>query len=648
VSYDDGCDVTASLDTIEVVVDTLPEVLIDGNEVICQGQTTILDAGDFPGGSFLWSTGEETQEITVSTADLFQVTVTDGNGCVGSGYAITTIQSLPEPQILGDFGFCQGDSTILDAGSGYDQYLWSSGESSQYDTIYGPGPVTVVVTDSNGCVGSDTETIEVFDLPVPFISGSLGICIGSATQLDAGGGYGSYIWSTGETSQTIYVDTVGTFQVTVTDINGCIGSASASTTAEGTIPEAPGPITGPTMELCDETGVVYHISPVPNAAFYVWTVPDGVTIVSGQGDTSIVVDIDNSFTYGNIVVAASNACGQSPSIDPTFISIYGSPDTPGLISGPTENICVQSSRTYSISSVAGATSYSWTVPIGAVITSGQGSPSITLLFGSDSGEVCVTPTNGCGSSGPSCLTVTVPEFTVDAGDCEFVYPGVPPINCVDLTAITSGGAPPFTYLWTTLLGDPIGTTEMITVCPTVNTSYIVAVTDTNGCIATDKVEVETIIATCKGDKVLVCHSGKTLCLKPNTAQNHLDHGDTLGSCDADPCGGGVPPRAPTMGSINLDPFDFHTYDSEIGQEGLHIYPNPTGDFINVDLEFLFGASVEIEIYHALLGLIKSINIDQCTADPVKIEVNGLSSGMYIVSVNKDDGYRLSKTLIITR
>lgn len=85
----------------------------------------------------------------------------------------------------------------------------------------------------------------------------------------------------------------------------------------------------------------------------------------------------------------------------------GSLNDPGSITGNT-SVCIGAAgETYSISAVTGATSYTWTVPSGATITAGQGTTSITVTFGTTSGNVCVTANNDCFSSNVSCSSITV-------------------------------------------------------------------------------------------------------------------------------------------------------------------------------------------------------------------------------------------------
>ncbi len=382
---------------------TLPLPSITGNLSFCPGSSTILDAGAGY-SSYLWSTGATTRTIAVSTAGGFSVTVTNAGGCTADTSVTTSLFTPPVPLISGAAGFCTGSSTTLTAAAGYASYLWSTGSTSSSITVNTAGTYTVTVTDNNGCSGSNSIVVAPFPSPTPVISGTLSFCGGTSTTLNAGPGYSSYLWSTGATTQTISVNTVATFTVTVTNANGCSASASATTTNTGSLPAVPGPISGPAIANCNTSGNVYFISAVPNTSHYVWTVPSGATIVSGQGSTTISVNFGASFQGGNIVVAASNACGQSPSIVPRQLFVQALANNPGAITGQESGLCGPTTKTYSIASVSMATSYTWSVPAGASIVSGQGTTSVSVLFstGFSFGNICVTANNACGSTVPSC------------------------------------------------------------------------------------------------------------------------------------------------------------------------------------------------------------------------------------------------------
>ena len=393
--------------SIVMTMATTPSPSITGNLSFCPGDSTILDAGAGY-SSYVWSvTNATTQSIKSLIDTTYTVTVTNASGCSATASATTTMYKAPVPKISGDSGYCINSSVTLTANSGYQTYLWSDNDVTNQTTISTPGDYTVTVTDNNGCVGTSMpKSIHQFASPSPVISGTLSFCGGSSTTLDAGTGYASYLWSTGETNHSISVDSVQNYSVTVTDNNGCTGSANVSTNNNNAIPLTPGPISGTSSGICSSTQV-YSVAPVDNASIYEWEVPDGISIVSGQGTTQLTVNVDPSFTSGDLTVAASNACGESPSLNPRILSLEAAPATPGQISGP-DNVCGAVTKTYSILPVSSASSFTWTVPQGAHIISGQGTSNITVSFdaGYITGDICVkSNSNSCGSSANSCITV---------------------------------------------------------------------------------------------------------------------------------------------------------------------------------------------------------------------------------------------------
>lgn len=404
VTNSNGCRDTASLTTRFV---TLAAPVVTGNLSFCPGGSTTLDAGAVY-STYLWSTGASTKTISVYTAGDVTVTVTNANGCTASKTVNISIYTSPVPQINGNDGFCAGGSTTLNATLGFVSYLWSNNAVTASTTVSNIGTYTVTVTDNNGCTGSKAQVVSVYPNPVPVISGTLSFCGGTNTTLNAGSGYLAYLWSTGATTQSVNVSTAGVVSVTVTNTNGCTASATATTTLTGSIPAVPGAIAGATNASCGTTGNLYSITAVPNTSHYVWTVPTGATIVSGQGTTSITVNYGASFQGGYIRVAASNACGQSPSLTPRQLFVQSLANVPGAITGLKAPICAPSTQTYSITAVNGATSYTWSVPAGSSIVSGQGTRTISVSFvaGFSTGNICVTANNACGSSASSCAILS--------------------------------------------------------------------------------------------------------------------------------------------------------------------------------------------------------------------------------------------------
>ncbi len=92
-----------------------------------------------------------------------------------------------------------------------------------------------------------------------------------------------------------------------------------------------------------------------------------------------------------------------------WVSMSGSSSlaNPGTITGNT-NVCSGATgEVYSITAVTGATDYVWTIPTGATITAGQGTTSITVTFGANSGDICVQASDACFTSNTSCNSITV-------------------------------------------------------------------------------------------------------------------------------------------------------------------------------------------------------------------------------------------------
>jgi len=115
----------------------------------------------------------------------------------------------------------------------------------------------------------------------------------------------------------------------------------------------------------------------------------------------IRVGIGNS-NWGGVNTAT---CSTNPSQRMT-LRFYTGGGTPGQITGP-DTVCYNTTHTYSVAPVPGATFYSWSVPTGAAIMSGQGSNGVSIQFGTTSGTVSVFTTPSCGTPVPATLNVGV-------------------------------------------------------------------------------------------------------------------------------------------------------------------------------------------------------------------------------------------------
>ncbi len=142
----------------------------------------------------------------------------------------------PVPIIRGILKYCASDHfTTLDAGN-WASYQWSNGETSRIIEA-NAGTYTVTVTNSNDCTGTDEVTVTENANPVPVITGDFAYCRGRQATLDAGV-WETYAWSNGETVQSFSTTSIGVYTVTITNQEGCTGTAMAEVSATPCLAEA--------------------------------------------------------------------------------------------------------------------------------------------------------------------------------------------------------------------------------------------------------------------------------------------------------------------------------------------------------------------------------------------------------------------------
>lgn len=115
---------------------------------------------------------------------------------------------------------CEGSSVELDAGSVFDQYKWSTGESTSAISVSKPDTYCVLTKTTLGCTASDCLTIKNYR-PEIDLGPNQTVCLPGEKTLTANAGYKAYLWQDGSTNQTYSVETTGDYSVTVTDAEGC-------------------------------------------------------------------------------------------------------------------------------------------------------------------------------------------------------------------------------------------------------------------------------------------------------------------------------------------------------------------------------------------------------------------------------------------
>lgn len=206
---------------------------------LCDGALQVFVSGGTLPYSVSWSNGATGDDLTGLCAGAITASVTDANGCqLTQSFDITepplfsaTIDIL---QNVNCFGGNNGSATVTTNGTPA-SYQWSNGDNGSTATNLPAGPISVTVTNTDGCVAMASATISQPPIPVTVTISVVDevSCAGGddgVLQADAngpGGGF-SYVWSTGQNGPILEDVPAGSYSVTVTDNAGCQATASQS------------------------------------------------------------------------------------------------------------------------------------------------------------------------------------------------------------------------------------------------------------------------------------------------------------------------------------------------------------------------------------------------------------------------------------
>ncbi|MDZ7900302.1 MAG: PKD-like domain-containing protein [Arcicella sp.] len=329
--------------TTAVTVNANPTVTASSNSPICVGNTLNLTSGtaasySWTGPNSFTSTAQNPTitNATTLTTGTYTITVTNANSCTSTATVSVMVNSLPTATAISNSPVCAGNTlnllggglsipTLAPTGS----YAWT-GPNSFSSSLQNPsipsvttaatGTYQLIITNPNGCTAMTTTSVTVNPLPTATASSNSPICAGTTLNL-TGGGVGTYSWTgvNGFTSTdqnpsipNASILSSGTYQVTVTNINGCTASATTSVTVNPT-PATPTPqadtqiIFGGSISLtatgCSGTGdvlkwyqtsdnllVTMPVSPTVTTQYYAKceVTANGITCISGNSNNVTV------------------------------------------------------------------------------------------------------------------------------------------------------------------------------------------------------------------------------------------------------------------------------------------------------------------------------------------------------------------------
>jgi gliding motility-associated-like protein len=493
---------------VTVTVNTAPTVTVGSNSPVCVGSTITLNATG--GGTYSWTgpngftNGTQNPSIpnaTTAMSGWYVVTVTTGGCSTTDSVNVTVTTGLtPSVSITANpsGAICAGTSVTFTAtptnGGTSPSYQWqvnggnvgTNSPTFTSSTLNNGDQVTVVMTSNATCLATTTATSNTITMTVtanvtPSVSitanPSGSVCVGTNITFTAtptnGGTSPSYQWqvnggNVGTNSPTFSSSTLNNGdQVTVimTSNEPCVTTATAtSNSITISIVTAITPTVtitaNPNGAICAGTSVTFTATPTGGGTSptYQWQVNGSNT---GTGATFTSSTLNNGDVVSVTLTSSETCVTTATATDQITITVNPNP-TP-VITGDTV-ICIGESTVLTSSA---ANSYDWSN--GGATQAITVSPTATTTY-----TVTVTDANGCSGSASANVIVN-PNPVINISGATNICDG----QSTTLTA-TGGGS----YVWSNG-----GSTAAITVSPSVPTTYIVVVTNNNGCTDSASVNV---------------------------------------------------------------------------------------------------------------------------------------------------------------
>ncbi len=247
---------------------------ITGDTVYCAGDSIKLCANAPPGSTYQWNgpNGFSSTNPNIIVPHASQANagaynlVAYNNGCSSSVISVfVTVVNPPVVNLGSDINICTGFTSVnLNANNPGCYYVWSTGATTQSIAATTSGAFSVTVTNNSGCSSSDAIQINIVNQISVNLGNDTSICQGSNIVLNAGNAGSQYQWSTGQTTQSISVNSEGDYMVSVTNYS----CHDADTISINVVP-MPSIFLGNDTVICE--GDVIILSPGTGFNGYIWS-----------------------------------------------------------------------------------------------------------------------------------------------------------------------------------------------------------------------------------------------------------------------------------------------------------------------------------------------------------------------------------------
>lgn len=280
-----ACADTTLAEMIEVL--SLPAIVAGSDLAICIGDTVNLSATT--AATIAWDNGlQDGVDFFPTTTMDYIATATDNFGCENSDTVSVTVNLLPTVNAGANQTVCAGTSITFTA-TGASTLVWNHGitNGTSFNALT-PGNYIVTGTDANGCIDKDTVVLTLYTAPNINLGSDMTLCANQfPVNLNGPGGYTTYNWSNGATTQNTTGAAAGSYILTVTNANGCQDKDTVVV------------VSNPCLGLDENTSFAYNMYPNPasNAVVVETTAPNSEVIISGVNGQILVTQQNTTATF---------------------------------------------------------------------------------------------------------------------------------------------------------------------------------------------------------------------------------------------------------------------------------------------------------------------------------------------------------------
>jgi gliding motility-associated-like protein len=287
----------------------------------------VIDAGIFE--TYNWSNSASSQTIELSSPQTISIEVSNSCGTDTDEIIISSLGDLPDLNLGEDRSFCDAEFPVLiDAGAGFNTYLWNNNETSQTLELAAPASVSVEVTNICGSSFDEIEISSSGNTPQVNLGGYLAVCDEDFPIILNPGNYDSYLWSSGEESQQLIINSPEIVSITVT--SPCGTAFDEKTIAS--LGTAPSLELGEDMSLCNADFPI-TLDGGSNGISYIWSTGEETPLISVDVPSVISVEVENQcgLSSDNIIITSA---GDIPILDLGGELSYCEAEFPVMISSP--------------------------------------------------------------------------------------------------------------------------------------------------------------------------------------------------------------------------------------------------------------------------------------------------------------------------